>query len=259
MSLPIKVFTFQAGQAVSHLAHTLDISRGGALISDAPYLDSPGQEVTIQYGEKKARFRVAWVGTLGTPTAGQAGLRALDGQPYIWDVELPTDISDEHEQPVVQHDRRQQDDRRSSPRFESGGGVQCWKEGDIACLYGKLANLSRGGCFIETKSPFPAGSVVRLQFIVSGVKLLAKGEVQTVRPDKGMGVSFKSFAGQSDEKLDALLNSLIHKASSQEKQSGSLPLMSRSEKLALKLERWFRQNENLSREQYLKLLTGRKV
>jgi len=257
MSLPIKVFAARKGRMVVQTAHTLDISRHGACISGVPCLDSPGQSVTIQCGENKAKFRVSWVGLEGTPAAGQVGLEALEGEPYIWGVDLPIDGPDEYEKPLPLADRRQHDERRSSSRCESGGGVQCWKEGESACLYGKLANLSKGGCFIETKSPFPAGTIVRVQFVAaSGVKVRVTGEVRNVRPDKGMGVIFKSLAEQDREKLEALLHSVVQKATG--KGSSSLSsLMSRSDMLALRLEQWFRQNENLSREQYLKFLTAR--
>jgi Tfp pilus assembly protein PilZ len=256
MSVPITVFAVHRGQKVKQFAHTLDISRFGVRVFGVPFLDTPGQIATIEYSEQKAVFRVVWVGPEGTPAAGQVGLVAIKGEPYIWGVDLPSEGPDEHETLMLVPDRRQQEDRRGSPRLSSGGGVQCWKEGTTSCLYGNLGNLSRGGCFIETKTPFAPGTTVRLQFIVAGVKVCARGEVRNAQPGKGMGLTFKSFTEQDRQKLEAMLNSLVQKSRSTAKEDAST-LMSRSDVLVLKLDHWFRQNESLSRDQYLQLLTGR--
>ncbi len=253
MSLQVKVSGVQKGCAVTQAAHTLDISRHGVRLSNVPLITEPGQIVTIHHGENRAKFRVAWVGIQGTPSAGQSGLRTLEGEPYIWAIDLPVGASDEHEVPVLIPDRRSEEDRRASDRFDSGGGVQCWKEGEQAWQHAKLGNLSKGGCFIESRKPWPVGTKMRIQFIASGLRIRAKAEVRTSVPEEGMGVRFVEFTEQDGQKLEGLLNSLIPKV----KEGSSSPLMSHSDMLALKLERWFQQNEQLSREQFVRILTGR--
>jgi hypothetical protein len=94
---------------------------------------------------------------------------------------------------------------------------------------------------------------MRIQFFASGLRVRAKAEVRTSIAEEGMGVRFVEYTEQDGQKLEGLLNSLVPKS----KESSSSPLMSRSDVLALKLERWFQQNEQLSREQFLRILTGR--
>jgi len=122
---------------------------------------------------------------------------------------------------------------------------------DDSSLHGKLTNLSKGGCFVETKTPFGSGTAIRLQFIAMGVKVRAEGEVRTVVANQGMGVMFTSFEGRHDQKLECLLNGIMAKDT-----SSSARLVSRHDIVAQTLEQWFQSNDQLSREQYLDLISG---
>ena len=73
-----------------HTAYTVDISRTGARLDGVGYLVKPG--VTVEVKRRwhgRARYRVVWVGQIGTEQANQLGLVCLDAEKNIWDLKLP--------------------------------------------------------------------------------------------------------------------------------------------------------------------------
>jgi DNA-binding NarL/FixJ family response regulator len=53
-----------------------------------------------------------------------------------------------------------------------------------------LSDVSTGGCYVETPSPFPAQTVVNLVVRTKDLKLRVRGTVQMTHPGFGMGVQF---------------------------------------------------------------------
>jgi hypothetical protein len=70
--------------------YALDISRQGARIEGVGYLTSPGETIQVRRHLRTARFRVVWIGELGTPQAGQAGVFMLEPTKNLWGVTLPS-------------------------------------------------------------------------------------------------------------------------------------------------------------------------
>jgi len=56
----------------------------------------------------------------------------------------------------------------------------------------KLSDLSLGGCYIETESPFPERSGVTLCLKAEGMEVQAEGMVRVMHPGFGMGIEFAS-------------------------------------------------------------------
>jgi hypothetical protein len=54
----------------------------------------------------------------------------------------------------------------------------------------KLTDLSLGGCYVETQSPFPQSSAVDLCLRAAGIEIHAEGLVRVMHPGHGMGVEF---------------------------------------------------------------------
>jgi hypothetical protein len=63
----------------------------------------------------------------------------------------------------------------------------------------KLTDLSIGGCYIETASPFPEHTQVTLILRAAGVELTAQGLVRVMHPAYGMGIEFLSRAGEQQQ------------------------------------------------------------
>jgi len=54
----------------------------------------------------------------------------------------------------------------------------------------KLTDLSLGGCYIETESPFPENALVDLCLKAADMEIHADGMVRVMHPASGMGVEF---------------------------------------------------------------------
>lgn len=73
-----------------HTAYTVDISRTGARLDGVGYLVKPGATVEVQRRwHGRARYRVVWVGQIGTELVNQLGLVCLDTEKNIWGLKLP--------------------------------------------------------------------------------------------------------------------------------------------------------------------------
>lgn len=70
-------------------AYTVDISKGGARLDGVGYLTKPGDTVEVKRFWKKARFRVVWIGDMGTPEANQVGILCLEEEKSPWRAKLP--------------------------------------------------------------------------------------------------------------------------------------------------------------------------
>lgn len=78
-----------SGQKFVQKVCVVDVSRHGARVEDIGYLTRPGQTIELRRFWQTARFRVAWIGAVGTAQAGQVGVSALDPDKNIWGITLP--------------------------------------------------------------------------------------------------------------------------------------------------------------------------
>jgi PilZ domain len=75
-------------------------------------------------------------------------------------------------------------------------------------LAAHIENLNLLGCFVETVTPFPKGTKVRLQISHGGVNFIAIGKVAYSRPNSGMGITFITIEPKKQEVLDLWLADL---------------------------------------------------
>lgn len=93
MVLPVRVVGHSAaGASFDVLAHTLDIAVNGARLGGMERLPvQPGDVVEIRRKNRRAAFKVMWVGQSGTPRTGHVGVRAMDAARDFWGVEVPVE------------------------------------------------------------------------------------------------------------------------------------------------------------------------
>ena len=83
--LPVKITgTDVQGNRFERLTCTLDISDRGARITGVPDQVKPGTAMQVMYKNRRANFRVAWVGGTGTRTEGQIGVLAEGKESQLW-------------------------------------------------------------------------------------------------------------------------------------------------------------------------------
>jgi hypothetical protein len=67
----------------------MDISEDGARLDNVAYLTSPGQVIEVKRRwHGKARFRVAWLGQLGTSESNQVGICTMDSGKLPWRIKF---------------------------------------------------------------------------------------------------------------------------------------------------------------------------
>jgi len=77
------------GHPFAQSAYTVDLSEDGARLDGIGFLTTPGQTIEVRRRWRKARFRVVWIGHVGTSESNQVGVVGLQSEKNIWRVELP--------------------------------------------------------------------------------------------------------------------------------------------------------------------------
>ena len=75
-------------------------------------------------------------------------------------------------------------------------------------LAAHIKDLNLLGCFVETVTPFPEGTKVRLNISHAGMNFSAIGKVAYLRRNSGMGIAFITIEPRSQEILDLWLAKL---------------------------------------------------
>ena len=79
------------GNPFSQTSYTMDISDDGARLDNVAYLTYPGEVIEVKRRwHGKARFRVAWIGNIGTSESNQIGICTLDNGKLPWRVKIAT-------------------------------------------------------------------------------------------------------------------------------------------------------------------------
>ena len=74
----------------------------------------------------------------------------------------------------------------------------------------KLTDLSLGGCYLETGSPFPVRTRLILSMQVAGAQIRADGVVLVMHPELGMGVEFTQTTEQQREHVEKFIQALTN-------------------------------------------------
>jgi hypothetical protein len=77
------------GHSFSQSAYTVDLSKDGARLDGIGFLTAPGQTIEVRRRWRKARFRVVWIGQVGTSESNQVGVFGLQAEKDIWGVPIP--------------------------------------------------------------------------------------------------------------------------------------------------------------------------
>lgn len=72
----------------------------------------------------------------------------------------------------------------------------------------KLTDLSLGGCYVETESPFPERSGIVLCLSAEGMEVRADGMVRVMHPNFGMGIEFASRTAEQRQQVGTFIEFL---------------------------------------------------
>ncbi|MGO9572888.1 MAG: PilZ domain-containing protein [Terriglobales bacterium] len=72
----------------------------------------------------------------------------------------------------------------------------------------RLSDLSRGGCYLTTNSPFPRGTRIILSIKTAGLVVRAGGVVLVAHPEFGMGMEFLQSTAEQREQAQRMIKTL---------------------------------------------------
>jgi CheY-like chemotaxis protein len=73
----------------------------------------------------------------------------------------------------------------------------------------KLSDLSLGGCYLETVSPFPVRTKLVLSMRAGEVELQVEGRVRVMHPEVGLGIEFTKRTSQQRERVQKFIQTLV--------------------------------------------------
>jgi hypothetical protein len=91
IAVPVKVFP-DVMTSESQNCCTYEISTHGARLVAPPGIKSMGQTIWLQRHNRRAKYKVMWIGEPGTSLAGQVGVESLEPSNVIWEPEIKTRI-----------------------------------------------------------------------------------------------------------------------------------------------------------------------
>jgi hypothetical protein len=87
IAVPVKVFP-DTTSPESQNCCTYEISTHGARLVTPPGIKNVGQTIWLSRQNRRARYKVVWIGEPGTSLAGQVGVESLEPANVIWEPEI---------------------------------------------------------------------------------------------------------------------------------------------------------------------------
>jgi hypothetical protein len=81
-------------------------------------------------------------------------------------------------------------ERRRNVRYPFSASIEAIETKSGTRLNGRTSDLGLGGCYVDTLSPFPVGSVLTIKILRDGDSFQAKAKVTYSMMGMGMGLAF---------------------------------------------------------------------
>ena len=183
-------------------AEARNISSQGALLSGLEQQLTAGDMIGVQYGDRKARFRVVWVIDAGATYKIQAGVQLLPDQHIPWRQELTA-------LPGVSPAVPGSPNKRKFPRLKLQIPIELADERGGGQMKTNATDMSGRGCYVETLLPAPPGTLLTATFWVSSEKVTSIAVVRTSDSGVGMGIEFIGLDEQDQQRLQRSLEKLV--------------------------------------------------
>ena len=100
-------------------------------------------------------------------------------------------------------------EKRQHTRFVCDGGVEVRESAEGARgFWGTMADISLGGCYIQTFSPMNAGTGLGFLIKTHGLEIRGAGRVVAMHPGVGMGIAFTELSANDQQILKKLIATL---------------------------------------------------
>src|SRR3954452_3671494 len=229
--IPVRVWGVDMnGMPFMQTAYAVDITRMGARLVDLYCLPEIG-EVTLGHSGQKARYKIAWTGSLGGAEAGEVGLRLLEAEKNIWGKSLTKAAANaEHgnghgtASHTAHHPSASKAPamaaaavaaapvytrQRLHPRYPAHAATEVLPDGALKPVWATLTKISASGFYAETPSPLVTDTCVdvTLKTLVGEIK--SRGMTRSSHPGIGMGIGFVSFEQEDKVRLERFIEQVV--------------------------------------------------
>src|SRR5262249_29499807 len=153
----------------------------------------------IQIGPKKARCKVIWSANARSVRKGQAGIQLLMSAECPWMALLPHGNSEPSQRVSSQ---------RRWDRHKISILITLQHECASVPIRLTATDISPGGCYIETLSPFPIGFSLSTELWLGGEKVKTHAVVRTSDPRLGMGLEFVGLKVEDQKRFQQGLEAI---------------------------------------------------
>jgi hypothetical protein len=200
--IPVRIWGMDSdGRPFFQTASAGNISSDGALLSRVSHSLKIGDVIGIQYGEKKARFRVVWVVDAGAVRKNEVGVQILEHQQSPWG-----SLTQPQARTTTAH--RGQNKRkflRHKVLFPIEIG---FPDARRAHMQTNATDIGGRGCYVETLLPLSNGTEVRIIFWMDSEKTMTTGTVRASDPGVGMGIEFTTLDSTVQERLQEFIEKM---------------------------------------------------
>ncbi|HEX8815668.1 MAG TPA: PilZ domain-containing protein [Terriglobales bacterium] len=199
-SLIIRIWGMDSdGRAFFQNVKADNVTTEGASLSGIAHPLKMGDVIGVQYGDRKARFKIMWLVDRGTVRKIEAGIQVMDGQSAPW--------TDEAKAPDAKESSGK--NRRRYPRHKVHFPVDIgFEDKNRTHLQTNATDIGGRGCYIETLLPLSLGTAVNLTFWLDSEKIQSSAVVRTSDPGVGMGLEFIDLGDRIQKKLQSYLESV---------------------------------------------------
>jgi len=208
--LPVRIWgADHEGKPFAEHVCTIDISNKGVSVAAVRAALSPGDTVGVQYHNRQARFRVAWVTPANVGAGNHVGLECLQPEKELWPVATPTEGPDSFAQSArPREEPSPQEGRRTQTRFPVSGKAYVKKMGGGDGQWAKLGDISLTGCYLLTSDPLEVGRSTSLSIKIAHNEFKATAIVRSCYPGIAMGMEFTFLSNADRRTLQHLITQL---------------------------------------------------
>ncbi len=198
--LHVRVWGMDAdARPFSQNAVARNLSGQGAQILGISHPLKTGDIIGIKHGEKKARFKVAWVTDGGSLRKIEAGVQIVEGQESPWkEMANPQELTfapGKIKRRFVRH----------KIQFPIQIGLA---DTQRAQMNTNATDIGGRGCYVETLLPLPLGTQGTITFWMDDEKVQTTAVVRASDPGVGMGIEFTTLDAQVQERLQQFLDKM---------------------------------------------------
>lgn len=196
--IPVRIWGMDAdGKPFFQSAMASSLSSEGAQLSHLHHNLKINDIIGIQYGDRKARFKVIWAKGSSGVGRNQIGVMILNNELAPW-----VELADEKRRTGPRPDSEKRRFSRHKVQFPITISFADPRRAHMQC---SATDIGGRGCYVESLVPLAIGSAIVITFWLDSEKIRTKAVVRTSDPGVGMGIEFTELEDQIQKRLQEYL------------------------------------------------------